>query len=57
MRAPDILVSSRKQKLDLRRGYIECKDIGIDLRKEEKTEQIKNVICRVWGKILFLRII
>ena len=40
--APDILVSRRKHKLDLRVGYIECKDIGADLKKEEKTEQIKK---------------
>lgn len=40
--APDILVSKRKRKLDFRIGYIECKDIGTDLKKEEKTEQIKK---------------
>jgi type I restriction-modification system DNA methylase subunit len=40
--APDILVSSRKRKIDFRIGYIECKDIGVDLKKEEKTEQIKK---------------
>jgi len=40
--APDILVSRRKRKLDFRIGYIECKDIGKDLKKEEKTEQIKK---------------
>jgi predicted helicase len=40
--APDILVSTRKRKLDFRIGYIECKDIGTDLKKEEKTEQIKK---------------
>ncbi|MGA2069708.1 MAG: type ISP restriction/modification enzyme [Sedimentisphaerales bacterium] len=40
--APDILVSSRKGNLDLRIGYIECKDIGVDLKKEEKSEQIKK---------------
>jgi predicted helicase len=40
--APDILVSSRKRNLDLRIGYIECKDIGVNLKKEEKSEQIKK---------------
>jgi len=40
--APDILVSKRKRKLDFRIGYIECKDIGTDLKKEEKTEQVKK---------------
>jgi len=40
--APDILVSQRNRKLDFRVGYIECKDIGKELKKEEKTEQIKK---------------
>jgi type I restriction-modification system DNA methylase subunit len=40
--APDILVSKRKRKFDFRIGYIECKDIGKDLKKEEKSEQIKK---------------
>jgi len=40
--APDILVSRRKRKLDFRIGYIECKDIGKDLKKEAKTEQVKK---------------
>ena len=35
--APDILVSrrKRKRKLDFRIGYVECKDIGEDLNKQE----------------------
>jgi len=40
--APDMLVSRRKRKLDFRVGYIECKDIGTNLKKEEKGEQIKK---------------
>jgi len=40
--APDILVSIRKRNLDLRIGYIECKDIGVDLKKEEKSDQIEK---------------
>jgi len=40
--APDILVSRRKRNLDFRVGYIECKDIGTNLKQEEKTEQIKE---------------
>ncbi|MCX5636761.1 MAG: hypothetical protein NTX52_03580, partial [Planctomycetota bacterium] len=40
--APDMLVSRRKRNLDFRVGYIECKDIGTDLKQEEKTEQIKK---------------
>ena len=40
--APDMLVSRRKRNLDFRVGYIECKDIGTDLKQEEKNEQIKK---------------
>jgi len=40
--APDMLVSRRKRNLDFRVGYIECKDIGTNLKKEEKTEQINK---------------
>ena len=40
--APDILVSKRKRKLDFKIGYVECKDIGTDLKKEEKSEQVKK---------------
>jgi len=40
--APDMLVSRRKRHLDFKIGYIECKDIGTDLKKEEKSEQIKK---------------
>jgi hypothetical protein len=40
--APDMLVSRRKRNLDFRVGYIECKDMGTNLKEEEKTEQIKK---------------
>jgi len=40
--APDMLVSRRKRNLDFRVGYIECKDIGANLKQEEKTEQVKK---------------
>ncbi len=40
--APDMLVSLRKRNHYFRVGYIECKDIGTNLKKEEKSEQIKK---------------
>jgi predicted helicase len=40
--APDFSVSVRKKTIDQTIGYMECKDIGKDLAKEAKNEQIKE---------------
>jgi type I restriction-modification system DNA methylase subunit len=40
--APDLLVSRRLRKLEQTIGYIEAKDIGINLTQAEKSEQIKK---------------
>ena len=40
--APDLVVSKRRGHLDQTVGYIECKDIGTNLKEAEKTEQIKR---------------
>jgi len=40
--APDFAVSISKRKIYQTIGYIECKDIGKDLNKEAKNEQIKE---------------
>jgi len=40
--APDFIVSRIQKRIDQTIGYIECKDIGKDLKSESKTEQIKK---------------
>ncbi len=40
--APDYIVSRRKKGLDQNIGYVEAKDIGINLTQAAKTEQIKK---------------
>ncbi len=40
--APDLLVSRKLKKLEQTIGYIECKDIGVNLTQAAKTEQIKK---------------
>jgi len=40
--APDLVVSRKLKKLEQTIGYIECKDIGVNLTQAAKTEQIKK---------------
>lgn len=40
--APDLLVTFKKRTIEQSIGYIECKDIGINLNQTEKDEQIKK---------------
>jgi len=40
--APDLLVTLKKRTFEQTVGYIECKDIGTNLRDAEKSEQIKK---------------
>lgn len=40
--APDLLVTLKKRVVEQTIGYIECKDIGTNLRDVEKSEQIKK---------------
>ncbi|MBL7188609.1 MAG: N-6 DNA methylase [Phycisphaerae bacterium] len=40
--APDFIISRRVRVVDQKIGYIECKDIGTDLKQAAKTEQIKK---------------
>lgn len=40
--APDLLISRRERKAEQTIGYVECKDIGKNLSKEAKSEQIKK---------------
>ena len=40
--APDFVVTRSKRNHHQTIGYIECKDIGVDLKKTEKSEQVKK---------------
>ena len=40
--APDMKISRRVGHSEQAFGYVECKDIGVDLKKEEKGEQLKR---------------
>jgi predicted helicase len=40
--APDLLITLKKRIIEQTIGYIECKDIGINLKDAERSEQIKD---------------
>ena len=40
--APDLLVTFKKRTIEQSIGYIEAKDIGVNLNQTEKDEQIKK---------------
>ena len=40
--APDLVISRKLKKFEQTIGYIECKDIGVNLTQAAKTEQIKK---------------
>jgi uncharacterized protein YktA (UPF0223 family) len=42
--APDMKVSRRVGRSEQAFGYIECKDIGVDLKKAEKSDQLKRYL-------------
>ena len=44
--APDYIISRRKKGMDQTIGYVEAKDIGINLTQAAKNEQIKRDICQ-----------
>lgn len=50
--SPDMLVSRQKRSLEQRVGYIECKDIGINLKDVEKSEQIKDRYLPSFGNFI-----
>ncbi|MBN2594160.1 MAG: N-6 DNA methylase [Sedimentisphaerales bacterium] len=44
--APDLLVTFKKRTIEQTIGYIECKDIGVNLNQAEKNEQIKRYLSK-----------
>ena len=50
--SPDMKISRRVRNADLPFGYIECKDIGKNLKKEEKSDQIKRYLKSIDRLIL-----
>ena len=40
--APDFVVSRKVRRTEQAFGYVECKDIGVNLTKEAKNEQLKR---------------
>ncbi|MFM7438304.1 MAG: DNA methyltransferase, partial [Snowella sp.] len=46
--APDFVISQKLQEL----GYIEAKDIGVELKKEEKSNQMKRYLGAL-GNLIF----
>ena len=44
--APDLLVSFKKRTIEQTIGYIEAKDIGVNLNQAEKSEQIKRYLAK-----------
>jgi len=49
---PDMKVSRVIRRSQQAFGYIECKDIGVDLKKEEKGEQLKRYLKAIDNLIL-----
>jgi predicted helicase len=58
--APDMRVLRRIHNVEIPFGYIECKDIGRNLQKEEKSEQIqrylKSIDCLILTDYLSFRL-
>ena len=50
--APDFVVSRRVGRAEQGFGYIECKNIGVNLKKEEKGEQLKRYLGSLDNLIL-----
>ena len=50
--APDFAISRKKYRLEQVFGYIECKDIGVDLKREEKSDQLKRYRAAIDNLIL-----
>lgn len=50
--APDMKVSRQVGHTTQAFGYIECKDIGVDLRREEKSDQLKRYLRAIDTLIL-----
>ncbi len=50
--APDYVISRKRDQLSL--GYVEAKDVGVDLAEIERSEQIKRYLAAVPGENLLL---